>query len=299
MKDNANQKIAILILAHKKPQQVLMFTSQFDENLYDIYIHFDRRCLLSESDISSFKRPNIYVLPASQRVEANWGHISLVQATLNLINESACNNYFFYILCGGQDLLIKKSEDLYNMLAASKNKNFNLPYSKHPLFEKRNQIPYFKGMFASKGFAYYYRNIWKFLTGGRKHTFPFLKSKFYKTHSFYYGSQWFAYNGNTMRYITNYLENHPDYLKFFQNKLVPDECFFQTIIHTNEQLSQTLLPGITYARFQPGASSPDILTIGDWEEITNSSMYIARKFSEDVDNQIIEELVSKTKPQTE
>lgn len=289
-------KVAILILAHKNPGQIRKFINQFNKDKFDIYLHFDLKTKLTEDDIKLFDSDNIFLLSNEERVKTNWGDITLIDAELSLLNKAyASGPYLFFILCSGQDLLIRTSDELYAMLSNNQDKNFNTPFEKSKFMEKRNQVPYLKCMTASEGIDFYLRNIYKYLTGGRQHTFSFLKSKFYKTHNFFYGYQWFAYNQETVTYIINYLKNNPDYLKFFRNKLVPDECFFQTIIHTNQKLANSLRPGITYARFPQGSNSPVVFKTEDLNELVSpqTPYFIARKFDEKFDNNIIDIIIKK------
>ena len=291
------EKIAILILAHKSILQVGRFVDQFQDDLFDIYIHFDKKFEFSSGELKLLNKRNVVILPDSQRILTNWGDITLVLATIQLLKASAKNNYFFYVLCSGQDLLIKRSTDLYQTLSENRNANFNTLMPSSKLFNKRNQVPYFQCMRASKGSAYFLRNIWKYLTGGRKHTFPFLISRFYKEHTFRFGYQWFAYNREAVTYILDYLHSHPEFLNFFKNKLVPDECFFQTLLWTNPKFKDSFLPGITYAVFPPKkSSSPKVFTEADFGELMSCGKFIARKFDIDVDQNIIEKVIMATKP---
>lgn len=162
-------KVAILILAHKNPGQIRKFINQFNKDKFDIYLHFDLKTKLTEDDIKLFDSDNIFLLSNEERVKTNWGDMTLIDAELSLLNKAyASGPYLFYILCSGQDLLIRTSDELYAMLSNNQDKNFNTPFEKSKFMEKRNQVPYLKCMTASEGIDFYLRNIYKYLTGGRQ-----------------------------------------------------------------------------------------------------------------------------------
>lgn len=72
---------------------------------------------------------------------------------------------------------------------------------------------------------------------------------------------------------------------------------FQTIIHTNQKLANSLRPGITYARFPQGSNSPVVFKTEDLNELVppQTPYFIARKFDENIDSKIIDIITKKVR----
>ena len=92
-----------------------------------------------------------------------------------------------------------------------------------------------------------------------------------------------------VKWIYNFLENYPEYIKLFKHSLCPDECFFQTLV-MNSPFANTTKPYLHYIKWEKGKSSPKTLTTIDYEELKKAEKLIARKFDINVDAEIIERL---------
>lgn len=288
-------KIAVLILAHKAFQQLGLFINQFRADLFDIYIHVDRKATIPETFVTFLKqKDNVFLLDDMHRLITNWGGISLVRAEICLLKTAQSKPHSFYLLCSGQDLLIQPSENLYIFLSKHQNENFNSLVPSIGKLLKRVEIKYADFMFSKTLPSKLSRNIYQILTGGRRNTFSLFKRKFASQHSFLFGSQWFCYNHMTVQYILSYLSDHPEYEEEYKSCLVPDESFFQTIIGESDLLSRTVHKGLTYYRFLPGKASPETLKVNDYQSLLNSSLFIARKFDIEQDYEIIKIIINKT-----
>jgi len=82
--------------------------------------------------------------------------------------------------------------------------------------------------------------------------------------------------------------DHPDYVRFFDHAMVPDECFFQTLL-MNSPLAPTIAKGaLTYIHWRP--PWPGILTMADLPRILASDCLLARKFDPAVDREVLDQL---------
>lgn len=289
-------KIAILILAHKNPEQVLLFVNQFDPACFDIYVHFDKKFYLSENIYNQFQgHENVFLIPYEKRISVNWGDCTRIKAEKVLLDYSYLKSiYSFYILCSGQDLLIKKSTELYNFLMMNPKNSFNESIDDKLVseFRKRNELRYPAFRTTKSLFSRITRNAYKIVTGGYKHTFAFFETNFSKQFDFHFGSSWFAFNNESIKYIRRFENDHPDFLKGFLYSLNPDECYFQTILHTSEkQVSYLVNQNLTYIDWSENQSSPKILTEKDFDKLVCSDCFFARKFDEKVDKGIIQRVI--------
>ena len=111
------KKIAILILVHKSPEQLLHLLKRLDDNRFDFYIHVD-----AKSDIKQFKGiknqvRSSKVIFVNNRIKTYFNDFSLVQATVNTIKEAMNEEYQYYMLLTGQDYPIKSNDYIYEKLS--------------------------------------------------------------------------------------------------------------------------------------------------------------------------------------
>lgn len=294
------EKIAILILAHKNPLQVLLFISQFNPTLFDIYVHFDKKLSLTDDALAKFTAyQNVYLVPDEQRISISWGDSTRIKAEKVLLDSSyQKSKYSFFVLCSGQDLLIKKSTRLYDFLTANKGNSFNeaIDDTLIPEFKKRNELKYAKFRTSKSFVSKAARNVYKRITGGVKYTFPLFRTHFSKQFDFHFGSSWFEFNRETVDYIQQFEAKHPHYREGFKKSLNPDECYYQTILFTSkEQVSRLINRNLTYIDWSENGSSPKTLTTDDLKALDASDCFFARKFDETVDSKVIQQILENTK----
>ena len=77
-------KICYLILCHKNEEQVKNLIQQLSTDSTDFYIHVDKKASFLPSLLTSL--PNVYVINHENSFEVSWEKMSMVYATLALIN---------------------------------------------------------------------------------------------------------------------------------------------------------------------------------------------------------------------
>ena len=108
----------------------------------------------------------------------------------------------------------------------------------------------------------------------------------------YGGSHWYAITPETAQYILQFVNEHPDYLKFHTYTLFAEEIFMQSILvnSKNETIRASLvnddLRHIDWSRPEP--PYPAIFTANDYEELAKSEKIFARKFDTNVDRKILD-----------
>lgn len=285
-------KIAVLVLCHKNFDQVSFFINQFDESYYDIYLHIDLKSNYDNKfDCFLKKKKNVFILNPDESYDVKWGHFSIIKAELSLLKVAKqANDYSYFWLCSGQDLLLKDSIEIYNTLFKKDSVNYLNVIDTTPEFQKRVDL-FYPSIFTKNTFlSKIMRNIYKIITGGRKYTFSFLKRKRSVSYPFYFGSQWFCLEKKAVIYILEKIQNS-NILDDFKYTLVPDESFFQTIL-MNSKFKETIQPHLLFLRFRNNANNADIFTKQDFNDLKNSSCFIARKFDTNKDFDIIKEVLS-------
>lgn len=290
--------IAYMLLVHKNPDQVNKFIEQIIKHEHsDVYVHIDKKSVHFMID-KIMKHPRVYILQDS--VSGSWGDISLVDATIKLINAvvDSERKYEFLCLRSGQDMIVKEGYEKY--LTENKERNF-ITVSK---IDKSNSYAACVNIRWPKCTRRLYdnmhpfrllRSLLKYMYYYGFNLFP-NKNKLPESFSIYDGSQWFTISMSFGKYIINYLHKNQWYYDAFKDALVPDTCFFQTLIK-NSPFSNTVI-NINHVYMRWGSTIKDnnhpvTLTTDDINGIEATDNYFARKFDENVDNEVIKYFYNK------
>ena len=276
------EKIAVLILAHRNPNQLHRLINKFDSELFDIYIHVDKKVNFDEYYL---EKNNCYFIDS--RVDVKWGGFSLCEATINLLEVASKKEYVHYYLMSGSDYLLKSSEELYNYLVNNKKYNFNTSIKTTGFYNKRYEIKYRPWLSNNNFICKVIKNLYMIITGGRTHTFNLFKLEYKTNFKVSFASEWFCYNHDAVTYILNYLSQNKEYSEFMKSTLVPDEMFFISIL-TNSSYSKTIREGLTYVDWSENKRSPKTFTRNDLEDLKESNYFVARKFDENYDSEILD-----------
>lgn len=293
-------KYIYVILAHKNPGQVkrLLSALAVDDSSVGFWIHVDKRINKRQFHEALSDFNNIFWVPS---VASRWGSFNLVQAVLNALNmiENQCKTYSHVILLSGQDYPIVNPKKIYTFLNSHSTESF-IEYQQLPVAH----LPY-------GGWDRFKR--WHFYIGNRKFTYPlydkpygwldkgieFVLSFFLsrqreiiKDITYYYGSQWWIFSREAVCYILQFLKRNRHYLAFFKYTWISDEHFFQTILlnHTDQPFLERMInDNLRYIDWTKlGEKPPAILKCEDFDNIKSSGNLFARKFDDEIDEDILD-----------
>lgn len=280
-------KVAFLMLCHKNPKQINLLLKALKHPQIDVFIHVDSKNENIREDIE--KSDGVYLLPKKDCVDVQWAQFSEVKATLNLLNVAISKGGdSHYFLISGQDFPLKSIGKIVRFLNERKDENF-IDCALIKRFEKRNDIYFPRMVIGRRIWQKILKGILVYSTGGWNQTFSIIKRLKPANVQYYFGSQWWCLNDAMVKWIYNFLENYPEYIKLFKHSLCPDECFFQTLV-MNSPFANTTKPYLHYIKWEKGKSSLKTLTTIDYEELKKAEKLIARKFDINVDAEIIERL---------
>jgi hypothetical protein len=271
-------KKAYLLMIHKNPDQVNCLLKQLLTDEYtDIYIHINKLNRNIENQL--LKHKNINVL--KECVEVYWGDVGITNAMLLLLNAvvNSGKQYDFVSFKTGQDLIINGGIDTF--LLHNKNKIFmdvrhipknDIRYAhiaiKWPNFTKR----LYDGLQPERIIRLTLLKLYKI--GINFIPNPYKLPNDYKL---YWGRTWFTIPFEVVNYIVDFVKENPWYYKIFQNGLVSDELFFQTIIMNSAYSNNVVNDNLTCVnKFKN--NHPIIFTENDIEYLENSNKFFARKF---------------------
>ena len=179
-------------------------------------------------------------------------------------------------------------DGIIDFLEANQEANF-IECSQIEVFNKRNDVYFPNFVIGRKLWQKVLKNLWIYGTGGWNKTISLFKRDVPDDLKYWFGSQWWCLNGKTVQWIADYLNEHPEYGKFFEHSLCPDECFFQTLV-MNSPFASRVRPFLHYIKWEEGKSSPQTITMADCEKCMASGKLMARKFDIDEEPEITKKL---------
>ncbi len=291
-------KIAYIVLCHKNANQINILVDELIKNDADVFLHVDLKSNIVK-DINKTK--NLYILPKEKSYSVNWGGNNMILATLSLIEYVRNMNikYDYICLLSGQDFPLVNHKIINDYLISNKGYNFIQVMDKgreYKKYVKFYDLWYPNWITKDKLYIKILKRLYMIITGGYSFTFKIFKRKKPFNGEFNIGSQWWTLTTECAYYMLDYCNKYPEYIKYFENSIVPDECFFQTLFMLSPY-SEKRKDNLTYVNWKSNKRSPEILTMNDYDLLQQQSKTkcFARKFDIDVDNDIIISLQNKIK----
>lgn len=294
-------QINYIILTHKSPTQLERLISRLDDEEATFFIHIDLK-----ANIKKFKyleKENVIFL--EDRVDVIWGDFSIVQATLNAMKSVVQHrNQGYTILLSGQDYPIKSKKEIKEYLSknqdfdfidsarietvwwryrertvarkinfSSKKKDFSVIYS---IFDIRNLFE-----FCILGYNILKFLIYSPLKNYKKLFFALSTKREIPIPTQYGGWAWWAFRYETVKGILEIIEKRKEIIDYYKECALPDEMFFQTLIHLIPNNEIKIKESIMYVNWGKGkAISPITFDETNLEELLQQpeNKLFARKF---------------------
>jgi hypothetical protein len=103
------------------------------------------------------------------------------------------------------------------------------------------------------------------------------------------GSRTWLFTRDVVEYVDGYVRSNPDYVRFFEHALSPDELFFQTLL-LNSRFADTIVNDHRLYLEWRGGTNPATFTRSDLPQLLASDCLFARKFDVGVDAVVLDEL---------
>lgn len=294
-------KQAVLVIAHKNSYVLETNLRLLDSPYIDIFIHVDAKC--SNFNFEYYKEilrysKLIYVKP---RIKVYWAGYSQVQVELILLQfAQKYSDYSYYHLISGQDLLIKPVDEFINFFTNS-NKLF-LESRKISKTNKWSKKVYYR-VSVKHIFIKYVRYPNKLIQYSARlvnKLYAYLQVKIgidlvkKNQIALRYGSQWFSLPDDCVSYILS-KKNEID--RNYKNSWLIDEIFIQSTVAENKKLQARLaLSNKREIKWLGDKDAhPYVWREKDFNKLINSKAFFARKFDENVDKKIIDEIYKSVK----
>jgi hypothetical protein len=278
-------KLSYLILAHTNLRQVDRMINALRHEHSTFYIHFDSRVPNHEIRKHAFyDAPGVTII--RNRYKITWGGFNMVRATLSLMRAVCKKKETGYlILLSGQDFPIKSPAFIYDFLKMNYGQQyleyFQLPDMKWSMNDGLDRIQFYwfiDSMGIDRSFELYEMQKEKDM-----------KRPFFRNFPPYGGSQWWCITSECAAYILRFVRNNPKYEQFFEHCLIADEVFFNSVVLNSPFKENTVNDNLKFLDFE-GTPHPRILTMDDWDIVTSSNKFWARKFVDGVSSDILDRL---------
>jgi hypothetical protein len=274
-------KLAILIMAHRLPEQVALLCKCLVHNDIDIYIHIDKKV-----NDSSFKKiihtPNTYFI--QNRTTTEWGAFSIVDTIINCYIEIMDSNKYDYICnISGQDFPIKTMTQLLNYIKENYSSEFieNKPYSLDDSWWQENESRIKKYSFINLKFKGKYKieKLINAITPIRKPPNNIVFSG---------NSGWFCLSNEAISFVISSYKHNKDLNLYFKFVWGADEIYFSTILY-NSTFKDKLIGNLLHTEWLPSDKlHPKVFTAKDKIQLQQSNKFFARKFDHTIDKEIID-----------
>lgn len=291
---------AYLILAHKNLSQLRKLIELLDDQRNDIYVHVD----LKVSDFYPEEWKNIVNKSSltflNDRINVNWGGVSIMRAEISLLKAAAANGkYDYYHLLSGMDLPLKTQDEIHSFFDDNLGKEFiNLWEFKKSTLSRFRYFTIFP-----EGEAKFRTRIVNHIFKGLQMAVGF---RINKNVNFYFGSQWFSITDDLARYV---LSNEDWLENVFRHTSTCDEIFLPTLVCNSEFKERLFIPepvesnrgstlgNMRFIDWTRGESvrHPWTFRASDEQLLFSVDHLWARKFDENVDEEIIDKLYNRLK----
>lgn len=288
-------KHAYLVIAHNNINQIKKLIKLLDDKRNDIYILFDKKTKIKNTELC-FDNINSKINIYYKNIDIYWCAISLVEATLYLLEKANVDYHKYYHLLSGADLPLKTQNDIHDYFINS-NKEY-IHYINNDKFAKWKVMYYH---FFVEGYNQRKYKYLKYLRRGLEliQRLLLIDRTRYEKNKYKTGSAWFSITHEFANYI---LLNKQSILKRYKHTICSDEVFIQTIAFNSEyknniyRMEECMDANKRFIDWKRGENGgPHVFRLNDYEELINSSFLFARKFDENIDNDIIEKIYNYLK----
>lgn len=277
--------ICHLIITYKNPEQLARLVKTLTFPGCDIYVHVDKKI-----DIKPFEeiKEKVSFKFIKKRVKVNWGGFSLIEAIIASLEEikEGGKQYDFINLMSGQDYPVKTISSFAGFLEKNKGKCF-ISYEdieEQPWWNENlvRITKYHFNDFSIKG-KYLAQRVVNSLISERK--FP-LNWKLYGGNC----SSWWTLPQEAAYFFAETIRSNNELRKFAKLTWAPDEYLYATVLMNSKFKDDVVNNNYRFIDWTEGNANPKLLKSEDFQALTHTNHFFARKFDTTVDAKILDEL---------
>jgi hypothetical protein len=267
-------RIAYVISAYRRPEHLARLVHRLAGEDVRFFVHVD-----SKTREPTYRKMVEGVAPLGTasflpRHACHWGGFGHVQASLKGIAAIAASGFDpeYTILLSGQDYPIKSNRTIRQFLGSRGGRSSFLYF---PL-----PTPHWTGGGLARFRDWHLR--WR-----RLHVRVPLRRRLPLGMRPWGGSAYWIMSRAALALVHGFVNEHPEYVRFFEHVDVPDESFFQTILLNSRLASECDDIRLHYTEWGR-LPAPAVLTRDDYPHLAESPCLFARKFDPEVDTDVLD-----------
>jgi hypothetical protein len=299
-------KLAIVVLAHDRPEQLARLLAALRHPDARAYLHLDRRVPLDPFR-RAFAEADVGDAALLPRHATSWASPELVDAALEGLRRGVADGCDYFLLISGRDFPLRPVEAIVAFAAEAGSRS----YLEHfPLPDPRWRLG---GRDRTDFYTYTVR-------GRRETCVPRGEDTSHLNHrgrllnrvlrlrglgkpprrfpSYarpFGGSQWWNLSRAAADCVLAFLDEHPDYRRYHEHTLAPDELFFQSILAGTgfAERAEVVDDSLRFMRWPADESHPRVLGTDDLPAMLEGGALFARKFDASVDATVLGRLAER------
>jgi hypothetical protein len=296
-------KHAFLIIAHNNWWQLKQLIKALDYESNDIYVHIDKKS--RDFNEYEFKGITKYsTVSFYQQFDVYWGGYSQVQVEMYMIEVAYRVGYDYYHFISGADIPLKSNEKFYDFFKKNQGYEFidfdDRKLISDPEISRRIQLYHYLQNYRRKYNQKIFNDFYTFCERVLlvlQIVLGIDRTKNLKW-TIKYGSNWVSITNSLVEEL---LRQKDSIHEIFHYTNCADELFVQTVAYNcgfkskiykpENQIQMANMRLIDWERGNNG--NPYTFTINDMDILKNSNALFARKFSEQIDKIVIEEIIAE------
>jgi hypothetical protein len=275
--------IAYLIRAHFLPAQLGRLVDRLDSEQAAFFIHVS-----AQTSVGTYakmreavgERANVQWL---ERVPTYYAGFSLLQPILiGLRAIAATETTSHTVILSGQDYPTRPASEIETFLHQRPGESF----VKHFALPAMNEWPDEHGGLDRIQHWYFERLNYR----TRLLRLPILRRRFPPGLQPYGGGSLCALSHDAVRYISSFVEEKPEVVRFFRHVKMPDEIFVPTVLLNSPFRDSVVGQEVHYVDWSRGGAHPKTLGVEDYDRIIESGKLFARKFDVRSDAEVLDML---------
>lgn len=299
-------KLAFVVLAHDRPELLARLLAALRHPSTRAYLHLDRRVPLDPfaRALEAAETGEVAMLP---RHATSWASPELVAAALEGLRRGVADGCDYFLLLSGRDFPLRPVEEILAFAEGAGSRSylehFPLPDPRWRL-GGRDRTDFYtytvrgrRETCVPRGEDTSYLNrrgrlLNRLLRlrglGKPARRFP----AYARAHG---GSQWWNLSRVAVEHVLAFLDEHPDYRRYHEHTLAPDEIFFQSILVGTDfaERAEVVDDSLRFMRWHPEESHPRVLDSGDLPAMLASGALFARKFDPAIDEAVLTRLAER------
>jgi hypothetical protein len=273
--------LAYLIRAHHRPSQLARLVDRLTADGAHFYVHVSAgtsAATFAEMQAALRDRGDVTWTP---RIETRYGGFSLLRATLEalrLIAEAGAARHVVQL--SGQDYPLRPGPAIVDAFERRAGESLLVHFAL-PADEWADEHG---GLDRIR-----YFHVERIRYRARVLRLPLPRRRFPRGYAPYGGSAFWALSEEAVAYLMGFTEENPDFVRFFQHALIPDELYVPTVLLNSPLRDRVVNESVHYIEW-PGGVHPKTLTSADFDALAGSGKLFARKFDDEADAAVLDRI---------